>query len=144
MRTFDEEYHRKIFSIYMLMKVIFCELIFFQCFYPHSPPPPPRHVGICLSKFTKKGHRQTTHPRTEIVRARKRFQHFLLTRKPTTLTHSVQSTIPPNHHKVLGLSCSIYNGELYMSKFTKKCHSQTTPSSEWKQTGSENVFNTLC
>ena len=29
-------------------------------------------------------------------------------------------------------------------KFTRKCHSQTTPSSEWTQTGPGNLFSTAC
>ena len=29
-------------------------------------------------------------------------------------------------------------------KFTRKCHSQTTPSSEWKQTRPGNLFSTAC
>ena len=29
-------------------------------------------------------------------------------------------------------------------RFTRKCHSQTTPSSEWKQPGPGNLFSTAC
>ena len=31
-----------------------------------------------------------------------------------------------------------------ITKFMKKCHGQTIPSSEWRQIGSGNVFSTLC
>ena len=33
---------------------------------------------------------------------------------------------------------------IYIYKFTSECHSQTTPSSEWRQPGPGNVFITLC
>ena len=33
---------------------------------------------------------------------------------------------------------------IYICKFTSKCHSQTTPSLEWRSPGPENVFSTLC
>ena len=32
----------------------------------------------------------------------------------------------------------------YIYKFTSKCHSQTTPSSERRWPGPRNVFSTLC
>ena len=34
------------------------------------------------------------------------FYHPLLTSQPATMTKSAQTTIPPNHQKALGLSCS--------------------------------------
>ena len=44
---------------------------------------------------------------------RVRFSHALVVSKPTTLRQGAQTTIPRNHHKVMELSRSKINGELY-------------------------------
>ena len=54
-----------------------------------------------MYRFTSKCHNQTTRQsivRAEITRAKKRFLHPLLTSKPTTMTRSAQTTIPPYQH----------------------------------------------
>ena len=45
----------------------------------------------------------------ETAMASKLFWHPLLTKKPATMTQSVQTTIPPFQDKALGLSCSKIN-----------------------------------
>ena len=56
----------------------------------------------------------------EIARARKRFQHPLLTSKPVTMTQSAQTTIPPYQHK--GIELQQDEMVSYIYKFSSKCH----------------------
>ena len=65
------------------------------------------YIYIYIYKFTKKC--QTPDYLIlglAIARARKRFQHPLLTIQPANMTQSAQTTIPPNRHKELGLSAT--------------------------------------
>ena len=51
-------------------------------------------------------------PRSRGNHGQNTFQHPLLTSKPATMKQSAQTTVPPNHHKAMGLSCVMF---MYLS-----------------------------
>ena len=66
---------------------------------------------------------------------------FKRTRNYDTECSNHHLSQPTSRSKLLSRSMMKW-WDIYIKKFTSKCHSQTTPSSEQRQRGPGNVFNT--